>query len=177
MIRIAFLHRERCHKRADTDSVFSHTIFHCACSFLSLSVIWWLLINISYGIINLLHKGNFNIYILCIIVHGFFVSVSLKKNYSWISCKLNDLPWYERVNVLLNRLLRGKVITDPDICPFFVDNWENRGRVDKAKDFRWRWGIEQETRTGDYSRNPSNRDGQLKHRQLESVRGRGDSRG
>lgn len=81
VIRIAFLHRERCHKRADTDSVFSHTIFHCACSFLSLSlsVIWWLLINISYGIINLLHKGNFNIYILCIIVHGFFVSISLKK--------------------------------------------------------------------------------------------------
>lgn len=36
VIRIAFLHRERCHKRADTDSVFSHTIFHCACSSLSL---------------------------------------------------------------------------------------------------------------------------------------------
>lgn len=147
---------------------------------LSLSVIWWLLINISYGIINLLHKGNFNIYIYIYIVHycpWIFLFLYLKKNYSWISCKLNDLPWYERVNVLLNRLLRGKVITDPDICPFFADNWEDRGRVDKAKDFRRRWGIEQETRTGDYSRNPSNRDGQLKHRQLESVRGRGDSRG
>lgn len=71
------------------------------------------------------------------------------------------------------RLLKGKVITDPDICPFFVDNWEDRGRVDKAKDFWWRWGIEQETRTGDYSRNPSNCDGQLKHRQLESVWGKG----
>lgn len=143
---------------------------------LSLSVIWWLLINISYGIINLLHKGNFNIYIyiyiLFIIVHGFFCFYILKK----INLKYHA-SWMIYPGVLLNRLLRGKVITDPDICPFFADNWENRGRVDKAKDFRWRWGIEQETRTGDYSRNPSNRDGQLKHRQLESVRGRGDSRG
>lgn len=116
MIRIAFLHRERCHKRADTDSVFSHTIFHCACSFLSLSVIWWLLINISYGIINLLHKGNFNIYSLCIIVHGFFVSKSWKKNYSWISCKLNYLPWYERVNGTLGCWEGRWLLTQIFVC-------------------------------------------------------------
>lgn len=144
---------------------------------LSLSVIWWLLINISYGIINLLHKGNFNIYIY--IVHYcpwiFCFYIFKKKLFlNIMQVELSTLVWKSEWYF---RLLRGKVITDPDICPFFADNWENRGRVDKAKDFRWRWGIEQETRTGDYSRNPSNRDGQLKHRQLESVRGRGDSRG
>lgn len=117
------------------------------------------------------------IYNLCIIVNViYFFSISLKKNIheyhaSWIIyCSMKEWMYFS--------LLRRKVISDPVffVC-FLLDNWEDRGRVDKAKDFRWRWGIEQEKRTGDYSRNPSNRDSQLKHRQLESVWGRGDSRG
>lgn len=142
------------------------------------SLIWWLNINISYGIINVLYKGNLSIYIylICALSTMLFIFFYLFKKNSWISCKLNYLPQYERVNVL------QPVEEEGDFWPsffvrFLLDNWEDRGRVDKAKDFRWRWGIEQEKRTGDYSRNPSNRDSQLKHRQLESVWGRGDSRG